>query len=585
MNMALKNNFLDVFLSFNLWKYISNKRKRQLGFLSILIIISGISEIFTLTSIAPFLEILANPQSKIENNILRNIYDLQFSFLSLDKLTFMLIVFLLFLTLSALIRLLILYLNDFISALIGNELGVKTFSSFLYRPYEFHLENNTSKMISLIVTKIDSAIDSIRSIINIICSAIILISIFTTLIGINIFITTATLASILLFYLLLALILRKRLGVISKKRSFLIRSQTQSIQEGLGFIRDIIIDNCQNYFLKIFTFNDRSLRIIDARSYFIAGSPKYILEVLGIIFLLVTSILYKENIGNELSIIPLLGSIAFGMQRILPVIQQIYSSFVILSTNKDSILDLVEILKHTGKSQEFINASSRKILKFEEEISLEKISFKYSNNPKYIIENLNLNIKKGSVLGIIGKSGSGKSTLIDIIMGLIKPQKGSVKVDGVELLFGENGNTKQWFPRISHVPQEIFISDNSIQENIAFGINKDSIDNAQLLKAIKNSQLDSLIRNTKYGLNMYVGERGALLSGGQKQRIGFARALYKGGDLLILDEFTSALDVKTEESLIETIKNLKRQVTIIIVSHKKSLLGFCDEIIELESNC
>ncbi len=557
-----------------IFKNLSHRRKRQLGFLSFLIVLSSIFEILTLSSIQPFL--LAIEKSN-KNNLTQDNELFSKIFLnSQGSLTSLLFIFIILLTISAALRLLNIYLNNFFAASLGNELGSAAYANCLNQPYKYHLETNTSRIISTIVTKTSSLTDTIRYLLTFTSSLFIFFAIFLSLLKINFTITFIISLSFIVFYGLLILFINKRIDNISKIKSNLVSQQTQTLQEGLGFIRDIILDKCQNTFTNEFRSKDSRLRFIDAKSNFLESAPRYLLEVIGITILIVSALFYSRK--NPIDIIPTLGTFAFGIQRLLPPLQQIYGSFVFIRTNKYSTLNVLSLLEQKCHQDLEINKEYKE--SFNSEVSFKSVYFRYTKKSKYILQDFEITIKKGEKLGIIGKSGAGKSTILDLIMGLTKPSKGALLVDGRDM-HKSNFRIEGWYSQISHVPQNIFLSDQSLAENIAFGIDKQNIDKKKLKEAIKISQLSSLVENSKNGVFTNIGERGIQISGGQRQRIGIARAIYKGGKILILDEATSALDIYTENSIMEFIKKLNKEYTLIIVSHRKNALKFCDRVINL----
>ena len=560
-----------------LFKSLSSRRKRQLGLLSALIIFSSISEILTLSSIQP---LLVSLEQSDKNNILIKSNETLFSKLIINNdqsLISLLFVFIVLLIISASLRLLNIYLNNYFAAILGNELGSAAYSNSLSQPYEYHLKTNTSNIISTIVTKTSSLTDTIRYVMSFLNSLFIFLAIFLSLLKINYQITFIISFAFILFYGILIFYINQRIDNISKVKSDLVRQQTQSLQEGLGFIRDIILDKCQNTFVKNFKWKDRKLRLIDAKSNFLEASPRYFLEVIGITILILTALFYSRN--NPIEIIPILGTFAFGIQRLLPPLQQIYGSYVFIETHKYSTLSVLSILEKERKKVVIINKNYKE--DFKNEIQFKNVFFKYNPNSNYILKDFDLTIQKGEKLGLIGKSGVGKSTILDLIMGLTKPSDGVITVDGKNM--HESGfKIEGWYSQISHVPQNIFLSDQTLAENIAFGIDKNNIDMKRLKEAINISQLDKFVENSVNGLFSNVGERGIQISGGQRQRIGIARAIYKGGKILILDEATSALDINTEDSIMEFIKNLNKEYTLLIVSHRQNALKFCDRIIDIK---
>lgn len=562
----------------NLIEILSSRRKKQLLLITFLIIFNGIAEIFTLSSIVPLLNVISNNNYEIENNLLFKIYSFLLSFIDIEESILIISVFILILICNSILRLFTIFFINYISALIGNEIGTLAYSNCLNQEYEYHYKTNSSNIISTIVTKTNSTVDTIRSYLNIFTSLIILFSILITLLNINKEITILTVSAITIFYLCIYFFIKKRLKRISKYRSDLIQVQTQILQEGLGFIKDIILNKCQIFFIDLFRYKDRNLRVIDAKSDFLASSPKYLLELIAILFLLGFSAIFTRNTQNNSLLIPLIGSIAFGMQRLLPITQQIYASYVIISTNRSSVKSTLNLIRQKS----IIIKSTKNKYKLKESIVLKDISFKYNDDSKYVLKNFNLKINKGERIAIVGKSGSGKSTLVDILMGLIKPTSGELLIDK-KSLYNPKGEISlgEWYGSISHVPQTIYLSDSSVASNIAFGTTLKNINYKRLKKAIKEAQLFDFIKKCPKGVETKVGENGVQISGGQRQRIGIARAVYKDGDIIILDEATSSLDTETEKSIIQCIRDLDKKFTIIIISHKENTIDFCDRVIKI----
>jgi ATP-binding cassette subfamily B protein len=273
-------------------------------------------------------------------------------------------------------------------------------------------------------------------------------------------------------------------------------------------------------------------------------------------------------------ILPVLGSLALGAQRILPLVNQVYQAH---SANRGIAYSLIDVIKILEKKDYLLDTKSNINFSFKKSIILKNLNFSYKKDNTYVLQNLNFEILKGSKVAITGPSGSGKSTLLDLIMGLLEPTDGEIIVDN----FSIKNNKDQWQKKIAHVPQFIYLADVTITENIAFGIPKDKIDLDKVIKASKQAQIHDFIESRELGYNEIVGERGVKLSGGQRQRLGIARALYKEAELLILDEATSALDNETEDSFIKIIDNLEKNITVLIVAHRLSSIKNCKHFIRL----
>ena len=353
----------------------------------------------------------------------------------------------------------------------------------------------------------------------------------------------------------------------------------KAIQEGLGGIRDVIIDRSQKFYCKLYKEADISMRKAAGSNAFIEQSPRFIMEAIGMSLIAGLAYFMVLQDENTAAVVPVLGTLALGAQRLLPILQQIYSSYSSIKGSYASLYDVLDLLDQT--LPDFSSSSNLAPLTFDREIELNNVSFRYKYNSPWILNKINLKIKKGERIGFIGVTGSGKSTLLDIIMGLLVPVKGKMLVDGV---YVTEKNRVLWRANIAHVPQSVYLSDGTIKENIAFGVPKEHIDFNEIKKATQQAQLATLIEEWPEKYQTVVGERGVRLSGGQRQRIGIARALYKGANVLIFDEATSALDNETEQAVMESIEVLGKGITILIIAHRLTTLRKCDKVVELSKN-
>jgi ATP-binding cassette subfamily B protein len=283
--------------------------------------------------------------------------------------------------------------------------------------------------------------------------------------------------------------------------------------------------------------------------------------------------------GGLISAAPVLGAFAMGAQRLMPLSQGIYTGWSSIRASHESLKESIAILRLDPIANGVDTELSIKQLNWSK-LELNNINFQYSDISPLVISDISLNIDKGSCIGFIGKSGSGKSTLLDIIMGLLAPTNGTIEVDGQAMV---GGVISAWQSQIAHIPQDIFLSDSTVMENIAFGIAKSDINMERVKTAAKKAQLESTINGWPHGYLTKVGERGIQLSGGQKQRIGIARALYKDADLLIFDEATNSLDFETEKCVMDAVENLRKDFTILIVAHRLNTLAGCSKIVEISN--
>lgn len=404
-------------------------------------------------------------------------------------------------------------------------------------------------------------------------------SIFFTLLLINKFITLTTVIIFITIYILLVKIFKRN---IQNNSSTLARQSVKSmkvISEGLGGIRDIILDRSHKYFISMFEESTFKVQKANANMQILNGSPRFILETFGIIIISFLAFFSLSQGSDVINIIPTIGALALGAQKILPLTQQIYSAWTSILGNKSSISDAVKRF-NLDPNAVYLKKIKPPTINFQNSISLRKISFRFSNESPWILKDASLKIIKGSRIGIVGQTGGGKSTTLDLIMCLIKPQEGAITVDGKNI---NNRNRSGWHSMISHVPQSIFLSDASVRENIAFGVIPKDIDDELVIKCAVDAKLSNVIKEMKNGYYSKIGERGVRLSGGQRQRLAIARALYKKSSIIIFDEATSALDNETEKQVMESVYSIDKSITIIIVAHRISTLKGCDYIYKIDN--
>jgi ATP-binding cassette, subfamily B, bacterial PglK len=341
----------------------------------------------------------------------------------------------------------------------------------------------------------------------------------------------------------------------------------------------VLIDGSQEFYCSIFRNSETELRKAAAKNKFIGASPRYVMEAIGMTLIAIFAYIATQEQGGVGTVIPVLGTLALAAQRVLPAIQQIYSSYNSIKGSKYSLKDVIALLE---QQLPYYSSEMPPIpIKFNKSIVLKNISFRYRSDLPWVLKDFNLTLNKSKHIGFIGVTGSGKSTLLDIVMGLLSQTQGEMLIDDQVIT---NKNYRSWQAHIAHVPQSVYLSDNSIEENIAFGSAIEKIDGNRVIKAAKQAQILELVESLPDGFQTRIGERGVRLSGGQRQRIGIARALYKRASVLIFDEATSALDNETESSIMQTIKNLDKDLTVLIIAHRLTTLKDCDQIVKLGVN-
>lgn len=555
-------------------------RRRQFYLLTVLMVFSSILEIVSIGSIIPFLSILISPEDVINNDISKKFIDYFMWNDPRDLQIAITTVYIAAVILSGSVRFMVLWIQTRLAHMVGADLSFKLYEIALNQPYSMHISRNTSEVISAITQKSSMISGSLLlPVVNLINSAFILSALLFVLLFINPSVTIMLFSILIIFYYILIIITKKpliRYGEdISKNQTLVIKT----LQEGLGGIRDIIIDGSHFLYSKIYRNADVKLRRSTANIVIIGSSPRFAIEIIGIVFIALLALYLSKSSGGLAESIPLLGALALSAQRMLPTLQNAYKSWTQIKGSRASCNDVLELLEQSIPE---LNTISRRndVLKFKKEIILKDINYRYSDKFKYVLKDINFSIKKGECIGIIGRSGCGKSTLADILMGLLSVDSGSFTVDGVNV---GSKNIKLWQKHISHVPQSIFLADCSLAENIAFGINPENINLEQVKKSAEKAKISEFIESLEFKYDTDIGERGVKLSGGQRQRIGMARALYKKtADLLILDEATSALDTQTEVLVMDEVRRLNKNITVLIITHRLVSLKNCDKIIEIE---
>lgn len=539
---------------------------------------SSLAEIFSIGAVMPFLGALTSPEKVFNSSSAQPIVRILKITSPTDILLPMTIIFVIAAIISGALRLFVLRVSTKLSFSAGIDLGVTIFRKTLCQPYLIHTQRNSSVIIDGVTNKVTSVIGSINNITIVFTSLIIIVCILSTLFLIDPLITCLTFGFFGFIYFLLIKLNSKHLlnnsNVISKESVDLIRT----LQESLGGIRDILIDGTQDVYCEIYRLSNQRLRNAQEKSIFISSGPRFIMEVVGILLIVLLAYALIQQNANIENYLPIFGLLVLASQRLLPTFHQTYAAWSNIKAYHSSLCDALELLNQS-LPRHYINSTKFKALPFRQFIRLKKISFAYSLKSPRVLKNVSLTIKKGSRIGFVGKTGSGKSTLIDIVMGLLTPTTGSIEVDGQVI---NSSNMIAWQRHIAHVPQNIFLIDGSIEENIAFGVSQDAIDSDRVMLAARKAQLNDLVESLPEKYKTFVGERGVRLSGGQRQRIGIARALYKQADILILDEATSALDSKTEEAVMESIQGLSKDLTILIIAHRLSTLKECTQIVEVE---
>ena len=583
-----------------LYLKLTARRRKQFALLSVLMLAGGVAEVVSLGSVIPFLGALAAPEKVLSHPLVVSLFSslcmlssaigLQFfpinnpqSFSSVFGPTAILPLLAVAFALAAIsagaIRLLLLWASTRLANAAGADLSLEVYRRTLYQPYSVHVSRNSSAIISSITSKVGLVILTLSSCLTICTCTIIVIAIVAALFAINSTVALISALGLGLSYVILTKVSRKKMLYNSRQMAMKQTQVVKALQEGLGGIRDVLLDGTQPAYCHIYQKADAPLRRAQASITFISQSPRFVMESIGMVLFAALALGMTHGHQGMLAALPVLGALALGAQRLLPALQQGYAAWSSIIGFQASTREVLELL-----DQPLPPELSRQLpdpLPFKKSIQFDSVKFRYTAETPWVLDGLSFKIPKGSRVGFVGKTGSGKSTCLDLLMGLLEPSSGRITVDGIVL---DQRNLRAWQGNIAHVPQAIYLADTSLAENIAFGVPPQNIDMKRVKEAARQAHIADFIESSPQGYQALVGERGIRLSGGQRQRIGIARALYKQATVLVFDEATSALDNETEQAVMEAIETLSADLTILIIAHRLATLKTCTQIIEINHN-
>lgn len=566
-----------------LFSHISARRRWQFAVLALLMLLGVVAEMATLGAVVPFLALLADPGLAKGRPFLRWIFA---SGQTVEQMQLAAAVAYSCIALAgAGLRIVLTWFTYRVSYGLGSDLASEVYRRTLYQPYAWHVSRNSGEILAGIQKVNAVTFGVIVQAIQGFVAVALCIAILATLLLIDPILALTAAAGFTILYGITTFVSR---GSVRRNGNTIAQKETkrvQAIQEGLGGIRDVLLDGAQPVYCRRFEELDYAVQRARASNAFIAASPRFFVESTGMILIVVLAYWLSVRQGGLIAGIPTLGALAIGAQKLLPQMQTAYSAWSTILGTRQQLEDVLELLgrpladdkpaQQAEQAGHIHPSQSAPPL-----LALKHVSFRYSRDGGEILRDVSISIPSGARIGVVGKTGSGKSTLIDLIMGLLQPTAGRIEVDGVPLT---EANCRNWQARIAHVPQAIYLSDASVAENVAFGVSAERIDMALVREAARRAQLDTFIESLPDGYHTPVGERGIRLSGGQRQRIGLARALYKKADVLVLDEATSALDHTTEHAVIGALAELGRDVTVLMIAHRLSTLAGCDPILLLEA--
>jgi ABC-type multidrug transport system fused ATPase/permease subunit len=561
-----------------LYRHMTRRRRLQLAATLALMLMGAIAELVTIGAVLPLLALAADPayfsQSPTAQAVLASV--------GLGPRDNLIIPAAALLTVAAILaaatRSALTWTSYRFVFGLGYDISVRVFGRMLRQPYEHYVRQNSSVALAAVEKIFNVVVGVLSPSLQAFTSAVIALSIGTFLFVVDPVTAAIAFTAMGLMYVVISAASKRALLANSRRTAFVRTQRLKVLQESWGGMRDIILDNSHDLFEKRIATHEHEMNRLLAHANFIIDVPRYSIESFGIVTVAMLAVYFSTQPGGVLAALPVLGALAIGAQRLLPLAQIVYRGWASYSIHVHSLTDVLTLME-APVSREQGPGAAPKTLPEKSEITLEDVWFSYTPDED-VLKSINLSIRSGERIAFIGKTGSGKSTLVDVLMGLLRPSKGRLLIGDVELV---DGNVAEWQGRIAHVPQAIFLSDDSIAANIAFGSSREDIDMERVLRAAERADVRSFVEQLPEGFATKVGERGIRLSGGQRQRIGIARALYKNATVLVLDEATSALDAATEASIMESIAGLDRELTIILIAHRLSTVAGCDTVYRLEA--
>lgn len=552
----------------------SGPRRRQLFLVLLLMLLGAAAELATIGAVIPFLALLADAGGARKHAWISAVLTQGHA---INPLFVAAGLFILFAIFSGLIRIQLAWSSRRFIYRLGHELAVEIQRRVLLQPFTFHIDRNTSTLLSALNKTETLVYDILLPLMYAVTGGLIGLCVIALLLVVDPLTTLTVTAGFGLTYALISLLSRKRLAANSAIADTAYDARLQIVQESLGGVRDVILDNSQSLYLREFAAVDAKLADARAATQVIVISPRYVIEMVGMVVIAIIALIVAGRAGGITAALPILGALALGAQRLLPLMQEVYTGWSTFEGQRSIFGQIVELLQLP-----LVEDGAPGVSPFEihGSVGVQEATFTYSTRSRPALDQVTLQIPRGRMVALVGPTGSGKSTLVDVLMGLLTPDSGCITVDDAPLT---SASRSRWFRSIAHVPQSIFLSDTTIARNIALSVPNEPADQNRIVDAARKAQLHDFIVSLPAGYETYVGERGIRLSGGQRQRLGIARAIYKDAPLLILDEATSALDSETEKAVMDALERLRAEGrTIVIVAHRRSTVRHCDLVARLD---
>lgn len=560
-----------------LFRLLSKDEKKRSIYLIFFILISALLDVLGIASIIPLIAILSNPHF-VESNIMINKIYIFFNFNDLQIFLFYVgLIFFIFFIISMVVKALTIYFQLRFALMCEYTLGKRLLQNYLYHPYTWFLNRHSSDLAKNVLSTVNQIIhQALLPLFVLISQVLVIFFIITLLVIVDPKLTLIVSLTLGIFYGIIYFSfsnLVNRKGVERVKND---KDRYTALSNAFGSIKETKLRNLENFFIQKFSYPAKNFAKNQAFGQTISILPRYFFEAIAFGGLLLIILYLMKQSSNFSSILPILSVYIFAGYRLMPAIQQLYASFISLRFADAAINSIYE----TQPAKLNLNFSNNK-LALKKEISLKNIAYFYPKSLKTNLNNISLKILANTSVGLVGHTGSGKTTLIDVILGLLEPQEGILMVDNTII---DKNNLSLWQNNIGYVPQQIFLTDDTLTSNIAFGIDDKLIDHEIVEKVSKIANLhDFVINELPEKYNTIIGERGIRLSGGQRQRIGIARALYNNPSVLILDEATNSLDNLTERNVMSSLHNLRKKITIIHIAHRINTVEKCDQIILMDN--
>lgn len=567
----------------HLWSFLLTERRSQIVALLLLMILAALMEMATLAAVLPMLGSLVDSQAQSNNLMIGSMYLPAFITAAEDPHTVILGLTILIVCTSALTRILVLRMSTGFSASVGVELQARYFRYLLYRDYESVINDSSSKKISVVTNKIQIVISNyILGVLTGLTALIAVLGVFLMLLWLSTSVVYLVVGLLAAAYLCIAWLTRIKLKKYGRDLQIYIPQKVQCVQEGLGGFRDVTMGGSQEYFVDRLKAVAQITERASARFNFYNGFPRPLIEAICISAVAAVAWLAHRGILSGEHLLPTLGVFALGMLRLLPFFQQLFAQWARLLNGQLILAELIDGMLTPLTAATSATQSAEKFsqtIPFALKIAMENVSFSYRGVEQPALQNLNFSFDKGAYIGIVGPTGSGKSTLVDILMGMLSPTSGTLRIDGIPLI---SSDRNRWRRQVAHVPQKIFLSDDTVLNNIAFATSDSLVDRDRVELCASQACIHDFVKTLPDGYETNVGEDGVRLSGGQRQRIGIARALYSGCKILVFDEATNALDEETEKAVIGGLLKPDQGYTIVCVTHNISSVSQCHRVLMIE---